>query len=148
MSDSDDQATTLLSISGMGVPPYSARGLQQTLEHIAAAASMRRTINGDLKDLSAPQFRKYASTITCSDQQVPALDGIFPGHVVDVECVARLSYATSGGSPNRPVVPDSEHVEGLFTFYRPRLTMRVMSYSEQEDEYGAVVSWTLTLEEV
>lgn len=148
MSDSAPQATTLLSISGMGVPPYSARGLQQTLEPIEAAASMRRTVNGELKDISAPQFRKYASTITCTDQQVPALDGIFPGHIVDVECVARLCYLTDGGSPQRNAVPDSSMVEGDFTFYRPLLTMRVMGYSEQEDEYGAIVSWTLQLEEI
>jgi len=38
------------------VPPYSARGLTQTLTPIAAAANMRRTINGELLDLSAGQF--------------------------------------------------------------------------------------------
>jgi hypothetical protein len=148
MSDSYDAATTILVISSMGVPPYSARGLQQTLEPIQAAASMRRTVNGELKDISAPQFKKYSSQISCNDQQVPALSGVWPGDTVTVDCVARLAYLSVGGSAERPVVEGSENVEGDFTFYRPRLTMKVMSFNEQEDEYGATVSWNLQLEEI
>lgn len=147
MSDSDDAATTALVISEFGVPLYSARGLSQTLEPIAAAASMRRTVNGELHDLSAPQFRKYQSTISCADQNAPAFDGLYPGQEVVVDCIARLSYK-AGGSPSRPVVEDSEFSESGFTYYRPRLTMRVVNFSEQEDEYGAQVSWSLQLEEI
>jgi hypothetical protein len=144
MSDED----TLLVLSGMGVAPYSARGLTQTLEPIGAAGSMRRTINGELIDLSASQFRKYRSTITCSDMEAPALDGIWPGQVLTVDCVASLSYVTSGGSAERAVVPGSLKTNGSFTAYRPRLAMRVINHSEDVDEWGAVVGWTLELEEV
>jgi hypothetical protein len=140
--------TTLLSISGPGLTPYSVRGLTQTLEPIGQAAQVRRTINGDLIDVSAPQFRKYRSQISCADQQVPPLDGIWPGLVVTVDCMKELSYKTSGGSPARAVVPDSSRTEGAYTFYRPRLTMMVLAYTMSEDEYGAVNSWSLDLEEV
>jgi hypothetical protein len=143
-----ESPTTLLAISGINIPPYSARGITQTLAPIASAASLRRTINGSLVDLSASQFRKYASTISCTDQQHPALNGVWPGLQVTVDCVCELSYLTSGGSADRTVVPSTSRVEGAYTFYRPRLTMRVMAYDIQTDEYGASVGWSLQLEEV
>lgn len=144
---------TLLVLSGHGVAPYSARGLTQTLEPIEASKNVRRSINGSLKDLSQPQFRKYTSTISCADHLAPALDGIWPGQLLTVDCVAELSYRTESGSPERPVaeVSSSEEAtrtEGAFTYYRPRLEMRVVTYSTSEDEYGRVVQWSLQLEEV
>jgi hypothetical protein len=138
---------TLLVLSGPGVQPYSARGLKQTLTPIGAAANNRRTINGDLLDLSQQQFRKYASTISCSDQLAPALDGVWPGLVLTVDCVAELAYKTVGGTPARTVVSGSSRTDGAYTFYRPRLTMRVMNYNMDEDEYGRVLAWSLELEE-
>ncbi len=138
---------SVLVISGFGVPPYSARGLSQTLTPIDQAKSIRRTVNGDLVDLSLAQFRKYSSEITCSDQQPPAFAGLWPGQLVDVDCVAEL-VMTSGGTAERDIVSGSEREESGFTFYRPRLTMRVTSYSMQRDEYGAITQWTLSLEEV
>jgi len=138
----------VLTLSGMGVPPYSARGASQTLEPIQAAQQLRRTINGDLIDLSRPEFRKYRWTISCADQQPPAVDGVWPGRVVTVDCISELSYRTSGGAPSRPVVSGSSRTEGDYTLYRPSLTMRVVSFSQDTDEYGATVSWSLELEEV
>lgn len=137
---------TLLTLQGIGVPAYSARGLSQTLEPIAQAAKLKRTINGDLLDVSASQFQQYRSTITCQDQRPPAVDGVWPGKEVLVNCVEELCYA-EGGTPSRAVVPDSAFTEEGFTFYRPRLSMRVMSFSLTKDEYGAVNGWTMELEE-
>lgn len=139
---------TLLSLSGIGVPAYSVRGLSQTLEPIDAAIQLKRTVNGALVDLSYEPFRKYKSTLSCQDQEPPAVDGVWPGQVVTVECVAELCFVTSGGSPTRPVVADSARTEGIFTFYRPVLTMRVSGLSLTCDEYGAAVSWQMQLEEV
>lgn len=144
--------STLLVISGVGVPPYSARGLSQTLEPIDAASQLRRTVNGDLVDVAPSQLRKYRSTITCSDQQAPAFDGLWPGELVVVQCVAELSYLTAGGAPGRDVaeVATGElatRTEGDFTFYRPELIMRVVRFRQQLDEWEAVVGWTLELEE-
>src|SRR4051812_15796454 len=90
---------TLLAINAIGLPPYAHRGLTQTLEPIAQAANARRTINGVLVDLSEDQFYKYSSQITCSDQDVPAFDGAFPGKIVTVDCVIELSYLTTVGAP-------------------------------------------------
>ncbi|MEK9752504.1 MAG: hypothetical protein VW338_04735 [Rhodospirillaceae bacterium] len=142
-------ADTLLVLSGMGVPDWSARGLEQTLAPIAASVSMRRRVSdGALIDLSASYLRKYGSTIICRDLRSPALEGIFPGAVVTVDCVAELAYETMTGSPARPVVAGSERVEGGFTFYRPQLIMRVAGWRLTVDEWGARVGWELDLEEV
>src|SRR4029078_6450006 len=104
---------TLLVLSGIGVPDYSARGLSQTLEPIEGSASLRRTINGALKDLSFAQFRKYKSTISCQDQEPPAVDGVWRARLVTVDCVVELSYP-AGGTPARPVVTGSTRTEGTF----------------------------------
>jgi hypothetical protein len=140
--------TTLLTLAGVGVPPYSARGLTQTLEPIEASVQLRRTVNGALADLSDALFRKYKSTIACQDQEPPAVDGVWPGQIVIVECVAELCFVTAVGSPARVPVADSERVDGVFTFYRPILTMRVTGFSVTRDEYDSAVSWQLQLEEV
>jgi hypothetical protein len=139
---------TLLVISGFGVPPFSARGLTQTLEPIAAALKQRRTVNGVLVNVAPTQFQKYKSKITCHDMMAPAIDGVFPGLIVTVDCVAELSYLTAGGTPQRTVVDSSSHVEGAYTWYRPRLTMMMGPLTESQDEYGAAVAWSIDLEEV
>jgi hypothetical protein len=142
--------STVLVLSGVGVPDYSARGLTQTLDPIGASSQVRRTINGSLIDLSYDQFRKYQSTISAQDMDPPAVDGVWPGHIVSIECVAELCYshALSGNGPNRPMVYGSERISGDFTFYRPLLDMMVTSFTVSVDEYGAAVSWQMQLEEV
>lgn len=139
---------TLLVMTGIGVAPYSARGLEQTLQPINAAGQLRRTINGALVDLSESQLQKFTSTISGSDHLSPALNGVWPGRTVTVDCIKELGYLTEDGSPDRPVVPGSSRTEGDFTYYRPRLTMKVVDWQGREDEYGRQVNWTLQLEEV
>ena len=134
-----------LVIAGVGLPSASIRGITQTLEPIGAAAQLMRTVNGALVDVSAAAFRKYTSTIRCADQAPPALDGIWPGALVTVDCIVELVFATAPGSAARPVV--TSRTEGEFTFYRPRLTMRVVSFDVERDEWGAAVAWSMTLEE-
>jgi hypothetical protein len=114
---------TLLVISGMGFSPYAARGLTQTLAPIEQAKQLRRTASGKLVDVSVAQFRKYRSMISCTDQRAPAIDGIWPGMVVTVSCIAELSYPI-GGTPSRPVVSGSMREEAGFVFYRPILRCR------------------------
>lgn len=139
---------TLLVLTPEGVPPYSARGITQTLSPIGAAGNYRRTVNGNLVDLSLDQFRKYASSISCEDQESPSLDALPIGAVVSVDCVAELGYLTAGGAPSKPVVPGSTRVSGEHTYYRPQLVMMVTAKRQDTNEWGAQVSWTLELEEV
>jgi len=144
--------TTVLSFSGFGVPPYSARGLTQTLAPIDAGANFNRTINGTIKSLSPSQFQKYKSTIATgsaiTDQQPPAVNGVWPGQIVVVDCISELCYLTATGAPARDVVSGSSYVDGDYTFYRPQLTMMVTAFNVSKDEYAAENSWSMDLEEV
>jgi hypothetical protein len=51
-----------LQLYGVGVPPYSARGISQSLAPIAQAGNIVRAIAGNLLDLSYSPFRKYKSS--------------------------------------------------------------------------------------
>lgn len=141
---------TVLVMSGIGVPRYSARGLKQTLEPVEQAVQNARTINGVLHDLSDENFKKYKSVITGADQRSPALSGIFPGMIVEVDCAVELAYdANLSPSPyTRDMVPGSLREEEGFWFYRPRLTMRVNTFAIEEDEWQREVGWTMELLEV
>lgn len=142
-------ADTLLTISGLGGFQYQARGLSQTLVPIPQLKQQLRTINGNLRDVSNPAFRKYASKITCTDVDAPPLDNLWPGMTVIVQCAASLSFLTgNSGSPYKPVVEGSEYTYGHFTFYRPVLEMMVMDHNHTFDEWKADNGWELDLEEV
>lgn len=138
---------TVLSLVGMGVPPYSARGLSQTLEPVDGASHVERSINGELLDLGYEPFQKYKSTIRGQDQRPPAVDGVWPGKLLIVDCIAELTVY--GGPPfgREPVSYDSVREENGYSSYRPRLTMMVVGFSIDADEWEAGVQWTLELEE-
>lgn len=141
---------TLLVINGPGISPFSARGLKQTLDPIDAAGVFGRTVNGQLINLSPPAasgFQKYKSTISCTDQDPPAFDGVWPGTVLQVECAAELGYHTATGAPTRDVVAGSERTASSWTYYRPSLTMVVIKYTVEQDEWGKASGWQLDLEE-
>lgn len=143
----------LTPLSGRSSPiltPYSARGLTQTLEQIdAPAPSVLRDINGTLVDISAPQFNKYKSSITCKDRETPTLDGVWRGQEVTVDCVKELSYPM-GGTPQRNAVHGSQRIDSdtHINYYRPQLNMRIMNIRTGVDEYGADCNYQVDLEEI
>jgi hypothetical protein len=146
---------TLLALTGIGIPPFSARGITQTLEPIDAAVVQRRTINGVLVDLGQSEFRKYLSSLSCADMTSPAFNEVVIGTILTVDCIPELSVAGTLPTPHsswtgnaRPIVPGSLRERDGFIFYRPRLTMMVVGHSVEKDEFGAVVTWSLDLEEV
>lgn len=150
--------STILRLTGIGVPPYSARGLTQTLQHIDAAVVQRRTINGVLRDLSDNAFRKYSSQISGTDVAPPAVDGVWPGMVLTVDCIPQLTQkVTSTTEPStteleaqlgRDFVPGSIVEADGFVSYRPRLTMMVIGFTMSTEEWTAGVPWSMNLEEV
>lgn len=140
--------TTLLMLRGPGVPPYSARGLRQTLEPINQAQHLERTINGELINFGYEPFQKYKSSINGNDQQPPAVEGVWPGTSIEVDCMVEICAEHYDGELSRVAVPGSIRLESGFVFYRPRLQMIVMSFSVDKDEYGAQVGWRMDLEEV
>jgi hypothetical protein len=134
-----------------GVPPYSARGLKGKLslsDAVTGSDNLRRTINGTLLNLTPPQMRKYVLEISGDDQAPPALDGVWPGMEVVVDSNVELAFLSAGGSAGRTIVPGSERFEGDYTCYCMRLSMLVVEFEVERDEWAAEVGWSLTLEEV
>jgi hypothetical protein len=143
--------STVLDIDVTGVNPYSARALRGTLSPIALAAGddkLARTVNGTLVDISAPQMRKYKLEIQGEDVSPPALDGLWVGMQVTVSCHVELAYLTAGGAPGRTPVSGSSHIDGDYTYYCPSFVMRVVELQTERQEWAAVVSWSLVLEEI
>ncbi|RWO29568.1 MAG: hypothetical protein EOS10_22245 [Mesorhizobium sp.] len=143
---------TLLRLDPIGVPPYSARRITEDFE-LDDEAQLVRTVNHKLVNLAEDDAEsKYRLTITCTDQQMPALDGVKRGMVLTVDCATEFSYRTVGGSPSREVAGTTDdpatRTEGDFTHYRPRLTMMVVDYRLGFAEWDADCNWTLVLLEV
>lgn len=140
---------TLLTITGPGIAPYSARGLTQSYEPISAMSHQERAVNGELVDLSAPQMKKYRSKISCTDHNTPALSGVWPGTVLDIGCVAEMSFKTDRpGDQERIAVVGSVRTQGDYTFYRPVLTVMFLGFSTNEQEYQRDVAWSFEVEEL
>lgn len=134
-----------------GVNPFSARALKGTLRPIDAAAGMdklRRTVNGTLISIAAPQMWKYRLEVSGDDQAPPALDGLWVGMAVTVNSHVELGFLTADGAPSRTAVPGSLRFEGDFSYYRPQFAMLVVEYQVERDEWAASYGWSLALEEV
>lgn len=120
---------TLLSIDNIDLGDYSARGLTMTLTPIASAQGLRRSVNGTLLDLTAPQFQKFAASISCTDQEAPALTNVWQGMPVTVTCIPNLGASNQTG--------------GILV-----LNMMVDSWTISADEYAHEGTWTINLLEV
>lgn len=128
---------TLVSITGDTIPSnflgdYAARALTMSLTQIDAAKRMRRTINGELKDVSRAPFKKYQATIQCSDHDSPPLTDAPAGTLVTVVCLPEMG--THG-----------EDTDGPITL---TLQMMVVNWTVQREEWEAQTGWSLDLVEV
>jgi hypothetical protein len=114
----------------------------------AGTDKLARTVNGTLISIAAPQMRKYQLEVHGEDQAPPALDGLWVGMEVEVDCHVELAYLTAGGTPGRTPVTGSSRTEGDYTYYCPAFSMRVVELQIERQEWAAAVSWSLTLEEI
>ena len=112
---------TLLGLVGIDLGQYSARGLTLQLQPIASNNGLRRTINGELLDLTAPQFRKYSAIISCEDVDAPVLTDIWQGKPVTVTLIPETGI-------------------GVVT-----LSMLVDSWQTSAQEWEHLTNWTINL---
>lgn len=166
---------TLLTLSIGGLPPLSARGCEQILKPIQLG-QMQRTVNGDLVHLG-PQILKYQSTIKAKDRTVLALNGLYPGVLVEVGCIQPLwekientsksyktmrpfidgsvvvmdeqqEYLTFSIKDNEIFIEEKTKNKNVFVCYRPKLRMRVTDFIIRTNEWNFESSWELNLEEI
>ena len=122
--------STLLSITGITIPDYAIRGLTLDLQLVTASDGLRRSVNGELLDLTAPQFRKYSATLSCEDQDVPTLTDIWQGQIVTVTCIPGVG-------------PVNDASGGTLT-----LNMMVNSWTTSRAEWDSLTNWTIELLEI
>jgi hypothetical protein len=167
---------TVLSISSLGFPIFSARGCTQTLEPIAQDHHFFRNIHGDLI-FNGSHSKKYKTRIQCKDHYPPATDQLRIGDMVEVSCISILSQTYTGNSVQNLSVPlqkkpvlGSIHIssgdaeipfewdgksliftcsfERILISYRPILIMRFLGYSFSTLEWDMKTEWSMTFEEV
>lgn len=162
---------TDLWIEGVGFPPFSARGCVQELTPIPLSnEAFQRTVNGKLIYFGREEDMKYRTKIACQDKGAPSMGHMWRGSVMRVGCIQTLTHKIKEGAVGlmRPFIKDSvqvfddEHVSMSFTFddknrvvskggyvtFRPILSMTLVDFSLNYDEWGGKMGWTLTLEEV
>ncbi len=122
--------STLLAITGITIPDYAIRGLTLDLQLVTASDGLRRSVNGELLDLTAPQFRKYSATLSCEDQDVPTLTDIWQGQIVTVTCIPGVG-------------PVNDASGGTLT-----LNMMVSNWTTSRAEWDSLTNWTIELLEI
>lgn len=129
---------TILELTGDDLPDnflgeYALRGIVMTLTMVEQAKRQRRTINGTLRDVSKGQFRKFAGTIACTDQESPRLAELPVGSIIGVKCVAELGThgENTDGSPEQM-----------------QLTVMVRDWGVTRDEAQVETGWQIVWEEV
>jgi len=164
---------TILVLGDLVIPIGAGRGISQTLQPIDNG-DLRRTVNGELIDLTRVENRKFESQVSTIDQASPTLAGIWKGSQLIVEFIENLRQSelvptTSftlirdpvvssivGRDVNGDKVAVNTVVDRDITFvsavkyveFRPILTMLVVAMSFNIDEYAAEEGWTIDLEEV
>jgi hypothetical protein len=114
--------------------------------------------------------------ISCKDTNSPIIDGIWVGSQINVGCIQNLWQVINPGDRKikliRPAVEGSVCVvnnfgdairftltddeielhktydEKVFVCFRPWLTMKVINFSLETDEWGMSGGWKLILEEI
>jgi hypothetical protein len=124
MSDS-----TLLAIDGIDFSDYAARGITMTLTPITQATNLARDCRGALVDISVAQFRQYKVTITCTDNEAPALTGIWPGTDITITCIPGLGAAN-----------DTD--DDVLT-----ILAKVTEWDTSKDEWAAEIVWKIEAEQ-
>lgn len=127
---------TDLVISRAGFPPFSARGVTQTLEPLLCG-EMRRTIDGRLVYTGLSNHQKYKSLILCEDKAALAMGSLWRGAEVKVSCIASLTQECQGQKGDTVVL------------MRPAVLGSIRLYDESHQRYevrleenGTVVTFT------
>ena len=166
---------TNLILDVPGLPPESARNCVQELTPITNG-EFKKSINGDLLFLETTVRRCYRSVISCKDINSAICDGLWIGTQLSVGCIQNLWQTIQPSQTEirliRHPVEGSvcvlnnfgEHIkfeladctvklqapseQKLFVCFRPWMTMRVVDFSIETDEWGMRGGWKLILEEV
>lgn len=128
-------------------PKNSGTFIDGQLSAISQQARLVRSVNGEMRDLSNGRFKQYRYTLSCTDNRLPPLFGLWAGQRVIVE--AHDFVSERGSVPSREAVAGTVTEQGGFVSYRPRLKMIVVSAPDlSKTEFrGRSAGWSVVLEE-
>lgn len=106
----------------------SDREISESLNPIEEGGSVRRTINGALRSISNPAFRKFAVSLSGSDLRAPAFSGFWLGEQVEVGCISELTKR----------VPASGSVIQQIALERPPVAGSVAVTDEQGNRINVI----------
>lgn len=168
---------TVLVLGTIPLPFGSSRFISQTIQPIDNG-DVRRTVNGNLRDMTRVENQKFESQISSTDQATPALAGLWKGNEILVECMKKfrdpvvpaglaitlirdpvvVSVFGYVAATCEKILPDTIGGVGNrdITFfsnvdyveYRPIINFMVLANSINEDEPAAEEGWQIDLEEV
>ena len=120
---------------GFTLEEFSARGISMTLSPIDESAQIEYDVNANLVDLMEgfDQFKKYQSTISCTDMESP-------GFAAGVAVADRIWLGTKF---NVTCLPSLGAVDPITL-----VMMVIKPWQVTTDEWGAAVSWSLDLKQV
>lgn len=164
--------------SPLHFPPGAARGIRCSVQPIEPG-ELRRTVNGQLIDLTRAALRKIRIALSGDGVAMPSAHTLWRGSFLLIappivwtataDAGAAVLYlprpALSGSLVLRDAVTDAvlpppeydaatlsvalpEHANAVVLEYQPIFEVLVTDRSEDHDEWGATVSWSLDLEEV
>lgn len=164
-----------LIINLAGHSSYSISNCTQELTPIPNG-EFRKSINGNLLFLETSERHKYRSTIICKDGNAPFSNGIWIGSHVFIGCVQSLWQVVEPGHKQilliRPAVAGSicvfnnfgdnirfrirdneislqqKYEDKVFVCFRPWLSMKVIDFVLETDEWNMKGGWKLQLEEI
>lgn len=149
--------STLLVINGMPFSKYATRGVKESIAPLEDSSQFRRTVNKTLRYVGVGEpARKFKYTYSGEDLVGLPVNSLYIGQNVTFHAVEEFGeHGTIPVNPNdwteniRPIVPGSlrQGIDG-FIYYRPVITGLVTAFSTERDEWGAVTSWSLEIEEV
>ncbi|WP_323811269.1 hypothetical protein [Yoonia sp. 67-2] len=164
------------SVADIFFPPGSARGISTSIEQIESG-ELRRTVNGNLVDLTREELRKYAISLSCDGMSLPGFDSVWRGMICTITPPVRWIIKVEPGQNSvtfaRPAAnakmfdaetnnpfPDpiigsngtsatfSAQASVAWIEYQPIFQTRVVGRSESSEEWEASATWSLELEEI
>lgn len=129
---------TLLGLTrtggGFALGEFSAGGISMQMGPIQGAADMRRDVNGNLINIKDGNtaWRKYKFTISCEDMESPGFAMVSGGRTA----------LWPGDEVTLITIPELGATE------QQTFTAMVIGWSVTRDEWNAITSWSLDLEQV
>lgn len=130
--------STLLGLTrtggGFALGEFAARGISMQMSEIDQAADIRRDVNGNLINVldGVTAFQKYKFSLSCEDMESPGFAAATGG---------RTAFR-KGDAATLICIPDLGATE------QQTFTVMNMGWTVTRDDWNAITSWSLDLEQV